>query len=94
MVTERHKGWLHRAWALIEGHRLGAVAASDAYGRRCAVTCERSLPTLDAAHIQPYRGPRSNHLQNGLVLRADIHRLFDSGYVTVTPEYRFRSASG
>jgi putative restriction endonuclease len=34
-------------------------------------------------------GPASNHIQNGLSLRADIHRLYDAGYVTVTPDYRF-----
>ena len=61
----------------------------DAYGRRCAITGERSVPTLEAAHIQPYLGPASNHVQNGLSLRADIHNLFDEGYVTVTPEFRF-----
>jgi len=54
----------------------------------CAVTGEHSRPVLDAAHIQPYLGPRSNHPQNGLLLRADLHRLFDAGYVTVTPELR------
>ncbi|MCG3151124.1 MAG: hypothetical protein GEEBNDBF_00393 [bacterium] len=57
--------------------------------RRCAITGEHSLPVLDAAHITPYLGPASNHPQNGLVLRADIHRLFDDGYVSVTPDYRF-----
>ena len=54
------------------------------------MTGERSRPTLDAAHIQPYLGPSSNHVQNGLALRADIHRLFDGGYVTVTPDLVFR----
>jgi putative restriction endonuclease len=53
------------------------------------VTGEHSLPVLDAAHIQPYLGPSSNHVQNGLVLRTDIHRLYDAGYVTVTPDLRF-----
>jgi putative restriction endonuclease len=52
------------------------------------VTGERSIPVLDAAHIQPYRGPASNHVQNGLLLRADLHRLYDAGYLTVTPDLR------
>lgn len=72
-----------------EGQGAFRVRVLDAYGRRCAVTGERALPVLDAAHIQPYRGPASNHVQNGLSLRADIHRLFDVGYVTVTPDHRF-----
>jgi putative restriction endonuclease len=71
-----------------EGQGAFRVRVLDAYARRCAVTGERALPVLDAAHIQRYLGPASNHVQNGLALRADIHRLYDAGYVTVTPEYR------
>jgi len=61
----------------------------DAYGGRCAVTGDHTLPVLDAAHIQRYLGPASNHVQNGLLLRTDLHRLYDFGYVTVTPNYHF-----
>jgi putative restriction endonuclease len=60
----------------------------DAYDRRCAVTGERTEPVLDAAHIQPYLGPRSNHVRNGLILSKEFHTLFDLGYVTVDPDYR------
>ena len=52
------------------------------------MTGENAVPVLEAAHIQPYMGPASNHLQNGLVLRSDLHRLYDAGYVTVTPDLR------
>ncbi len=45
---------------------------------------------LDAAHIQPYLGPASNHVQNGLVLTKEFHALFDRGYVTVTSEMRVK----
>ncbi len=62
----------------------------EAYDSRCALTGERVVPVLEAAHIQPYLGPASNHIQNGLVLRADLHKLYDAGYVTITPDYRFR----
>jgi len=71
-----------------EGQGSFRVRVLDAYARRCAITGERALPVLDAAHIEPYRGPASNHVQNGLALRADIHRLYDAGYLTVTPAYR------
>ena len=47
------------------------------------------MPVLDAAHIQPYLGPASNHVTNGLVLRTDLHRLYEAGYVTVTPDLEF-----
>ena len=59
-----------------------------AYEGQCAVTGEHAVPVLEAAHIQPYLGPASNHPQNGLVLRSDLHRLYDGGYVTVTPDLR------
>jgi putative restriction endonuclease len=62
----------------------------DAYGRRCAITGEHTEIVLDAAHIQPYLGPRSNHVQNGLLLTQEFHTLFDRGYVTVTPDLRVR----
>ncbi|MYH41191.1 MAG: HNH endonuclease [Chloroflexi bacterium] len=65
----------------------------EAYGGQCAVTGEHATPVLDAAHIQPYLGPASNHPQNGLVLRSDLHRLYDSGYVTVTPDLRLEVSS-
>ncbi|MXW28214.1 MAG: HNH endonuclease, partial [Chloroflexi bacterium] len=55
------------------------------YGRQCAVTTEHALPVLDAAHIQPYRGRGSDHPQNGIILRSDLHRLYDRGYLTITP---------
>lgn len=62
----------------------------DVYGRRCAISGERTEPVLDAAHIQSYLGPRSNHVQNGLVLTKEFHALFDAGYVTVTPDHVVR----
>jgi putative restriction endonuclease len=62
----------------------------DAYGRRCAVTGERTLPVLDAAHIKPYSQHGEHRVENGLLLRKDLHALFDAGYVTVTPSLEFR----
>ncbi len=65
------------------------IAVADAYNRACAVTTEHSLPVLDAAHIRPYKLGGEHRVSNGILLRTDIHRLFDAGYVTVTPEHRF-----
>jgi putative restriction endonuclease len=65
------------------------VMVTDIYGRRCAVTQERTLPALEAAHIRPYSDGGEHDPNNGLLLRRDIHSLFDSGYVTVTPDLRF-----
>lgn len=61
----------------------------EAYERRCAVTGERSLPALEAAHIKPFSLVQNHATPNGILLRADIHKLFDSGYVSVDPKLRF-----
>ena len=66
------------------------VAVADAYQRACAVTGEHSLPVLEAAHIRAFSAHGPHEVSNGLLLRTDIHRLFDRGYVTVDPdELRF-----
>jgi|SRR5215510_5727313 len=65
------------------------VLVTDIYRRRCAVTQERTLPALEAAHIRPYGDGGEHEARNGLLLRRDIHSLFDAGYVTVTPDLRF-----
>lgn len=64
------------------------VAVIDAYGRACAVTGDHSLPALDAAHIRSYAQEGPHEVRNGILLRADLHRLFDRGYLTITPEQR------
>lgn len=69
------------------------IAVTEAYQRACAITAEHSLPVLDAAHIRPYGEGGQHHPSNGLLLRADLHRLFDLGYLTVTPDYQIRVSS-
>lgn len=64
------------------------ILVTDAYSRRCAITGERTLPVLEAAHIKPYSDSGPNLVQNGLLLRSDLHKLFDIGFVTVTPDLR------
>ncbi|MDW7761119.1 MAG: HNH endonuclease [Acidobacteriota bacterium] len=72
--------------------RLGQASfrlqVTDAYRRACAITEEHSLPALEAAHIKPYTESGPHAVSNGLLLRSDFHRLFDRGYITITPEYR------
>lgn len=60
---------------------------TNAYGRRCAITGESTLPVLEAAHIKPFAEDGFNNTFNGLLLRSDFHKLFDAGLVTVTPEH-------
>ncbi|MBI1892687.1 MAG: HNH endonuclease [Candidatus Rokubacteria bacterium] len=75
-------------------HRLGQgafrVMVTDIYQRRCAITGEKALPVLEAAHIRPVSSGGAHRLDNGLLLRTDVHTLFDRGYVTVAPDYRFQ----
>lgn len=73
-----------------EGQGTFRTRLLEAYRHQCAITGEHTEPVLDAAHIQPYLGPRSNHPKNGLLLTKELHTLFDLGYVTVTPEYEVR----
>jgi len=70
------------------GQATFRIAVLDAYGRACAVTGEHSLPALEAVHIRSYAAEGPHEIRNGLLLRADLHRLFDTGYVTVTPALR------
>ena len=65
------------------------VSVMEAYQRACAVSTEHSLPVLEAAHILPYAEGGEHRVANGLLLRTDIHRLYDRGYVTITPDFRF-----
>ena len=74
--------------------RLGqggfSLIVSDAYEKRCAVTGERTMPVLEAAHIIPVDQGGMHRPDNGLLLRSDIHKLFDRGYVTIQPNGAFR----
>lgn len=67
--------------------RLGQGAfralVTSAYSRRCAISGEKTLPVLQASHIKPF-GQGPNRVDNGLLLRSDLHILFDRGYLTVT----------
>lgn len=61
---------------------------TDAYSYRCAITRERTLPVLQAAHIRPYAEGGGHELSNGLLLRSDLHTLFDQHYISVEPVKR------
>jgi len=75
---------------LVRG-RLGQgafrIIVTDAYNRTCAITGERTLPVLEAAHIKPITESGPNFVNNGLLLRSDLHKLFDLGYLTITKDF-------
>jgi putative restriction endonuclease len=64
------------------------VLVTDAYHRRCSITGEKTLPVLEAAHIKPYSQSGPHFISNGLLLRSDLHKLFDTGYITITKDYK------
>ena len=65
------------------------ISVTDAYGRACAVSGGKVLPALDAAHIRPYALGGTHSVSNGILLRRDIHSVFDAGYVTIDQSHRF-----
>jgi putative restriction endonuclease len=64
------------------------LAVTEAYNRECAITGGRVLPALDAAHIQAFGSGGEHEVSNGLLLRRDIHSVFDAGYLTFDEELR------
>lgn len=60
------------------------------YERRCAITGNHIQPTLEAAHIRPVSLAGENRLDNGLLLRSDVHTLFDLGYLGINPRYQLQ----
>lgn len=60
-------------------------ALIEAYDGRCAMTGCAIRDVLEAAHIHPYRGEHTNHVNNGLLLRADVHTLFDLHLISIVP---------
>lgn len=94
--TERQGLVAEPAWGYgndyLAKNRLGQgafkILVTDAYNRNCAISGEKALPVLQAAHIKPFNEQGPNSVSNGLLLRSDLHILFDRGYLTVTPEYK------
>jgi putative restriction endonuclease len=70
------------------GQRSFQAVVLDAYHRRCAISGTHIPPVLQAAHIRPVADGDEHRLDNGLLLRSDVHTLFDCGYLAVDPRYR------
>lgn len=61
-----------------------------AYEKRCSITHHKIAPTLQAAHIKPVSKGGENRLDNGILLRSDVHTMFDRGYLGITPKYELQ----
>lgn len=58
----------------------------EAYAGACAISGTNVSQVLQAAHINPYRGRRSQVTSNGILLRADLHLLYDAHLISVNPD--------
>jgi len=78
-------GSAHTIYSRI-GQGTFKIIVTEAYHRRCAITGEKTLPVLEAAHIKPYSQNGPHMINNGLLLRKDVHTLFDRGYMTINED--------
>lgn len=65
------------------------ISVIEAYKHQCALTDGRVLPALEAAHIKPYAEGGQHTRSNGILLRRDIHSVFDAGYAMIDDDFRF-----
>ena len=72
------------------GQRSFQAVVLNAYHGRCAVSGSPIRPVLQAAHIVPLSRGGQHRLDNGLLLRSDVHTLFDLGYLSVDSRHRLR----
>ncbi|PUB34400.1 HNH endonuclease [Elizabethkingia sp. YR214] len=77
---------IQRAIKLRRGQQSFRKELLKKYNNTCVITGCKITDILEAAHINPYRGNQDNHLSNGLLLRADIHTLFDLNLLGINPE--------
>jgi len=81
--SEDNRCWKEQIIKPRVGQGAFKILIADAYKRRCAITGEKTLPVLEAAHIKPYSMEGPNDINNGILLRSDFHTLFDRGYITI-----------
>jgi putative restriction endonuclease len=70
------------------GQQAFKAVVLDAYHRQCAITGTHIPPVLQAAHVLPVTEGGEHRLDNGLLLRSDVHTMFDRGYLGVDRRYR------
>jgi putative restriction endonuclease len=77
---------VHRQIKERRGQQKFRSALFDRYSAICMISGCQIMDILEAAHINPYRGINDNHVANGIVLRADLHTLFDLNLIGIEPE--------
>jgi len=84
-TPEDARKWVLRAIVIRRGQPLFRNKLLKAYGRRCAITEFDAEPALEAAHIKPFNEAGTNSVRNGILLRADLHTLFDLHLIAIDP---------
>jgi len=74
---------IKREIVLRRGQRVFRTKLLSAYDEKCAITGCDLVDLLEAAHILPFKGPDTNDVRNGLLLRSDMHTLFDCGLISI-----------
>ena len=64
------------------------ILVTDACNRKCAISGEKTLPVLESAHIKPYAESGPYFISNALLLRSDLYKHFDSGFITITQDLK------
>ncbi len=75
-----------RSIKIRRGQQAFRTDLRNRYGDICMISGCTLLDLLEAAHIKPYRGKNDNDEKNGLLLRADLHTLFDLNLIGIEPD--------
>lgn len=70
------------------GQGIFRSVVTDTNGQKCIVIREQMLPALVTARIRPFCCVPENHVRIGILLRFDVHRLFDAEYMTLMSDYK------
>ena len=82
---EDERSKIYRSIVQRRGQKKFRDEVRELYGDKCVITGCEILDILEAAHINPYKGDKDNNAKNGLLLRADIHTLFDLDLIGIEP---------
>ncbi len=85
-TTDDNRQIAMRQLKIRRGQHAFRQALRKRYGDQCMITKCQLLDIIEAAHLSPYRGDADNNPENGLLLRADLHTLFDLDLLGIHPE--------
>lgn len=83
--VEDARRWINASIVRRQGQGAFRAAVLSAYAGRCAISACGVAEALEAAHIFRYLGTETNVVTNGLLLRGDLHTLYDLGLLAIDP---------